>query len=160
MRNLKLFFYVLFLCAFLVSPIYSLDLISPNYLYEFNGSNLGQSSWCSIPGGFTGQPDGAISFVDIPSFMLPTSQDRKGMRMTVDPGEIAFAYACTAVDSDGLPVIIRAKVQADELNVSVALATIRGNLSTWGDVDGSIATHIPKDYHQFSRPGTNLGSCV
>ncbi|HOL96702.1 MAG TPA: formylglycine-generating enzyme family protein [bacterium] len=122
---------------------------SPLLTYEFDKPTLAENGWQEPTGGFSGQPAGSAALIDFPPRLMPSSFDQKGLAVTVQPGQVAFLYPLSPVDTVGEPVMLRLTVLANSPNAAVALATLRGNLNDGTGLDGSIATHIPATAASF-----------
>ncbi len=117
-------------------------------VFEFDQPSLEDNGWFFIPGGFSTQPGGEVSFVELTDW-IPSSSDGRGMMMTVDPGEVAFVMTTFPVHMRGRAAILRAVVRADHPDVSVALAVLKGDYFSGENMDSSIATHIPATAASF-----------
>ncbi|MFH1740898.1 MAG: hypothetical protein ABIH23_17980, partial [bacterium] len=117
--------------------------------YEFDQADLAANGWNEISGGFTGAPPGQISALSFVGSMIPSSQDKVGLRITANAGQVAFIHALQPVATEGLPLILRMTVRANAPGAAVALAALKGSLVTGEAMDGSIATHIPATAASF-----------
>jgi hypothetical protein len=122
---------------------------SVDVLYEFDKMDLAGNEWKEVPGGLLGAAPGQVSAYSFLGQQIPSSNDKVGIMISVDPNEVAFIHALTPIDTGGWPVLIRMTVRADNPNAAIALAALKGNLAA-GATDWSIATHIP----------TTAASCV
>lgn len=130
------------------TPVSSTDKPALLWKYEFEKSTLADCGWTDMPGGFTGKPAGSVATQNFASGWIASSADQKGLAISVDPGEVAFIYAKTPIQTNGRPVLLRLTLRSDGANAAVALAALKGNLSADG-VDGSIATLIPASAQSF-----------
>ena len=121
----------------------------PIVTYEFDKTTLAENGWGEVPGGFLGNPAGTISLVNFSGNQFSSSQDQKGLALTVNPKQVVFIYAVKPINTGGNPVLLRMTVRANASKAAVALVALRGNLSTYSGVDGSIATHIPASAESF-----------
>ncbi|MBN2327475.1 MAG: hypothetical protein JXR73_10000 [Candidatus Omnitrophica bacterium] len=115
----------------------------PDIAYEFNQNSLAANGWGEIPGGFIEAPPAAHAYFDfsVDPTLIPSSADRKGLVVNAQAGQVSFFYALNALQTPN-PVLLRLTARANSPDVQIALAALKGNAST-GEVDGSIATHIP-----------------
>lgn len=120
----------------------------PAFVYEFDQDTLAANGWGEIPGGFTGAPAGTVSVGALSNNTVNRSADQRGLVISVDPGEVAFAYALNAIETNGSPVLLRALVRSDNPNVAIAVAGLKGDLAV-GRADGSIGTVIPFQADRF-----------
>ncbi len=112
-------------------------------MYEFDQTDLFSNGWKEIPGGFTGASPGTVSPLSFVGPFIPSSQDKVGLRIIVNAGQVAFIYGLDPIQTAGAPILLRVTVRADAPGAAVALAALKGDLSSGQAVDGSIATHIP-----------------
>lgn len=125
----------------------------PVLAYEFNQNTLAANGWADVPGGFTGAPAGTINAQGLPSGSHPNSIDQRGLTISVNPGQVAFAFALSPINTNGNPVLLRAAVRADSADAAVALAGLKGDLAA-GRADGSIGTAIPFKMDRYvNQPG-------
>ncbi len=119
--------------------ITSIDVIAPMQTYEFGESGLAESGWAEIPGGFSGAIPGRISMQGFnnPS-IIPSSQDQKGMAIQVEPGQVAFVYATTPIQTNGSPILLRAMMRSTSQNAAIWCVGLKGDLSKTEQVDGSL----------------------
>lgn len=122
----------------------------PDLVYEFAETTLAANGWGEVPGGFLGAEPGAVGFIDYLQDMVPSTLDRKGLLLSVQPGQVAFVYALNDFDTQGYPVLLRMTVRSDAPGAQAALVALRGDLAGGVSVDGSIATHIPANSGAFS----------
>ncbi len=115
------------------------DAIIPIAIFEFDQPTLAENGWTVIPGGFAGAEPGTVEPAALEAGEIPSSIDGKGLKITTGPSEIAFTYAQTAVSTGGHPVLVRMSVRADNPNASVFLVGFKGDLTTFQNVDGSLA---------------------
>jgi len=127
------------------------NLFPPLQVYEFDKPTLAENGWGEVPGGFLGNPAGTISLVNFSGNQFSSSQDKKGVALTVNPSEVAFVYAKAPIRTGGAPVMLRMTVRADGAEAAVALAALKGNMITQELLDGSIATHIPASAASFQN---------
>jgi hypothetical protein len=118
-------------------------------IYEFDRLDLASCGWKEIPGGFTKAAPGQVSPYAFVGQSIPSSQDQVGLKITVNPKEVAFIHSVAPVETAGGPVLIRARLRADAPAAAVALAALKGNLVTAEALDWSIATHIPASAASF-----------
>ncbi|HOJ59346.1 MAG TPA: M4 family metallopeptidase [bacterium] len=114
----------------------------PILTYEFKENTLDLCGWSPIPGGFSGAAPGSIFVMGFFGDPIPSSTDKRGAMLSVQPGQVAFMYAKEPIATGGRPLLFRAVMSSDGANASVALVALKGNLAA-NAVDGSIATHIP-----------------
>ncbi len=119
--------------------ITSIDVIAPMQTYEFGESSLAESGWAEIAGGFSGAIPGRISMQGFnnPS-IIPSSQDQKGMAIQVEPGQVAFVYATTPIQTNGNPILLRAMMRSTSQNAAIWCVGLKGDLSKTEQVDGSL----------------------
>ncbi|MFB3788483.1 MAG: M4 family metallopeptidase [bacterium] len=113
------------------------------WIYEFGQDSLEANGWNSIPGGFL--PNTSAGIIAARTFFgkpIPSSQDNKGLIVTVESKQVAFLYARDPLPTGGHPMLLRLTVRADDAGAAIALVALKGNLAA-GTADGSIATHIP-----------------
>lgn len=121
----------------------------PLAIYEFDKSTLAECGWVEqFRGGFNGNPAGDASLRASVGSSIPSSKDQTGIAVTVDPGEVTFLNASSAISTGGRPLLLRMAVRASGGAAQVALVALKGDLAK-GTVDGSIATHIPASAAQF-----------
>ncbi len=121
------------------------------YRNDFSAALLEQNGWNEIPGGFTGMEAGGIRCGDFTTDRFISSQDRKGITITVRSGQVELLYAAQAIDTDGYPLLLKMNVRADSPDVAIALGALKGDLVTNQYVDDSIAYQIPVDANAFIR---------
>ena len=112
--------------------------LTPSLVYEFNQPSLDQNHWGIIPGGFTNAPAGAIEPIPFTNEPVPSSKDQKGLAITVQPGQVAFAYGLTPIPTSGNPLLLRIYLRASSPNAIVTLAALKNGLL---QADGSIAAN-------------------
>ena len=117
--------------------------IRPLLVYEFNQNGIAGNGWAEIPGGFTHAAAGSAVTTSIPDLLFPSSKDKQGISVQVQDKQVVFLYAQTPVQTNGVPMLIRALVKANRPEVSITLAALKGNLQSSLGVDGSIATYMP-----------------
>ena len=115
----------------------------PALVYEFDKPTLEANGWTEIPGGFGVAPNGSISLVDYSPNLIPSTQDGKGMTITVQPDQVAFVYADSPILTNGKPALMRMTVRSDAADASIFLAGLKGALAAAKDVDGSVALNNP-----------------
>ena len=118
-------------------------------VYEFDQSSLGGNGLSEISGGFQSSTPGNYQFMDFSENIFPSSEDKRGLGVTVKPGQVTFLYAHNPVVTDGNPVLLRLTVRADNPWAAVALVALRGDLSKNLDVDGSLAMNNPATAQSF-----------
>jgi hypothetical protein len=116
---------------------------APIATYEFDQIDLTSNGWREIPGGFTGTTAGDVSSNTFLGSLIPESQDKVGISITVDPNEVAFIHATEPIQSNGNPLLFVLTARSSAPDAELALAAIKGNLVNAQGLDGSIATHIP-----------------
>lgn len=114
-----------------------------DFVYEFGESSLDQMGWNSRESFIPGTPTGFVLPFNFTEMQIPSSQDNKGIVVLSRSGDVNFLHLTEAINTQGLPVLIRTTVQADSPNAQVALVVLKGNLSTGQNVDSSIALQIP-----------------
>ncbi len=132
-------------------PAGALPDIEPVLTYEFSQDSLAANGWSEIPGGFNSMPPGVAAISDIPSGMIPTSVDGRGLEITVDPGELVFLHSNAPIQAAQGPLLIDLVVRASGSGGQVALVALKGSLATYQDLDGSIATLIPINSVSFAN---------
>lgn len=125
------------------------DRFEPLEVYEFDQIDLEADGWVEIPGGFIEAKAGRITPFDFSPDLIPSSRDGRGLAISVKAGEVALIYPKKPINTRGGPVLIRMTVRADRPEASVALAALKGDLTTGEGVDWSIATHIPATAASF-----------
>lgn len=115
----------------------------PDAYYEFDQIDMAQNGWRDYSPGFSGMTAGQISANNFVGQMMPSSMDKVGVRLSVNPGQVAFMHTLAPIQTNGRPILIRAAVKADRPEAAVALAALQGNLVTGEGIDESIVTHIP-----------------
>ncbi|MBZ0258305.1 hypothetical protein K8I31_19720, partial [bacterium] len=123
--------------------------LQPMVEYNFEQSTLAANGWSELPGGFGGAPAGDFAMTALSPLILPESSDKKGLAITVSPGDVGFMYTTQAVDGGGDPMLVRALMRADFPNASVALGALRGGLTVAGSFDGSMALNFPVTAQQL-----------
>ncbi|MGC9327508.1 MAG: hypothetical protein ACP5I1_07725 [Candidatus Hinthialibacter sp.] len=115
----------------------------PDVAYEFNQNSLAANGWGEIPGSFIEAPAASHAYFDfsVDPSLIPSSADRKGLAVNAQAGQVSFFYALNALQTPN-PILLRLTARSNSPDVQVGLAALKGNIST-GEVDGSIATHIP-----------------
>ena len=119
------------------------DNLQAQTVYEFDQLDLTGNGWAAIPGGFTGATAGKAVANSFVGQLIPSSGDNVGIQIAAGKDEVAFLYTTAPIQTNGLPLLIRATVRSDVAEAAVALAALKGNLSTGEGIDGTIATHIP-----------------
>nr|HQH73245.1 hypothetical protein [bacterium] len=123
--------------------------VSPMLVYEFDKTTMLENGWTDATSGFSGQAPGTAAPITFPPGAFTSSQDQRGLAITVKPGEVAFMQTFFPLQTEGSPLLLRLTVRANAPDASVALAALRGNLNNGNGVDGSIATHIPASAASF-----------
>ncbi len=115
--------------------------------YEFDQAPLASSGWAEIPGGFVpGTVAGSINPISFFGMPIPSSADNKGLAITVQERQVAFAYALQPVNTGGNPVLLRLTLKASAKDATVALAALQGSMTATNE---SLATHIPSTAISF-----------
>ncbi len=112
-------------------------------VYEFDQIDLATNGWVELPGGFTGASAGRILPFDFSPEMIPSSIDSRGLAFSVKTGEVATIHTATPVNTNGAPILIRMTARASASEAAIALAVLKGDVSTGQNLDWSIATHVP-----------------
>lgn len=110
-------------------------------VYEFDRLALDQNGWQSIPGGFTGAPDGRTSSVALDENTIPSSQDKMGLCLSVDPGQVAFIFASQSFQTSGAPALLRLTLRSSSSDATVALGALKGAIA---QADGSLSVVMPR----------------
>ncbi len=118
------------------------------FVIEFEQPTLEENGLIYVAGGFSEFPSGEVTFVEL-SDWIPSSSDGRGMMMEVDPGEVALILTDLPVHIGSRVALLRAVARADQPNVSIALAALKGDRLSADSMDGSIATHIPATAASF-----------
>lgn len=128
-----------------------IQIPDPKMLYrnDFSAASLQQNGWGEIPGGFTGMNAGMSGCGAFPDGSFVSSQDRKGIAITVQSGQVELLYASQAIDAQGYPLLLKMNVRANSPDVAIALGALKGDLATNQNVDGSIAYQIPANANSF-----------
>ncbi|HQH73014.1 MAG TPA: formylglycine-generating enzyme family protein, partial [bacterium] len=108
-----------------------------------------ENGWSEATGGFSGRPAGTAAPIAFPPGAFVSSQDQRGLAITVKPNEVAFVQTLFPLNTAGFPLLMRLTVRANAPEASIALAALRGNLNDMNGVDGSIATHVPASAASF-----------
>lgn len=112
--------------------------------YEFGQSDLTQTGWAELAGGFNGTPAGSIELVDLQAGLFEATADGRGLSLGAASGELAFIFTQAPVDTLGDPILVRAKVRAQGPQASLALGALRGGfLQQQQLLDGSIGITFP-----------------
>ncbi len=112
------------------------------YTFDYVGPSLEDYGWAEIPGGFTGAEAG--------SFIVEPGAASSALKVMVESGQVAFAYALQPIETQGYPILIRMTgMVLGDTNASVALAALKGDLISGMDVDGGIATNFPTTAQGF-----------
>ncbi len=124
--------------------------VEPIRVYEFDLNTLDDNGWAEQPGGFTpGTPAGFVLPIIFTSDPIPTSLDNKGLAIKVRSGDVAMIFASEPVQTNGHPVLFRMNVSADAANAAVWIAGLKGALSSFQEVDGSIGYTNPQNCGAF-----------
>ena len=116
-------------------------------VFDFSDPTLAGNEWSEIPGGFVPDtPAGTVQISALPTGHFTSSQDQKGLAITVHPKQVAFAYSTQPVNTAGKPVILRITLSANAQNVTVTLGVLKGSMQ---ETDGSIATYAPYSAASF-----------
>ncbi|MFB3784800.1 MAG: M4 family metallopeptidase [bacterium] len=118
-------------------------------VYEFDQDTLEADGWFAIPGGFNTADPGTIQPAPLIFGLIPSSRDKKGLAVTVSPGQVAFLAASSALPTGGKPVLLRMTAQADAPNASLFVVALKGGLAGNQGVDGSLAYHNPVSAAQY-----------
>ncbi len=118
------------------------------FVIEFEQPTIEENGLIYVAGGFSEFPSGEVTFVEL-SDWIPSSSDGQGMMMEVDPGEVALILTDLPVHIGSRVALLRAVARADQPNVSIALAALKGDRLSADSMDGSIATHIPASAASF-----------
>ncbi|HPA46065.1 MAG TPA: hypothetical protein PK395_09900 [bacterium] len=105
---------------------------------EFHLSTLAENGWAEIPGGFSSATPGSLSLVSFTAGQFTSSQDSKGLAITVDPGEVTFLLTQTAISTNGHHALMRAKIRSSGPSAQVFIGALKGNLFTGQDLDFSL----------------------
>lgn len=109
-------------------------------VYAFDQPTFEQNGWQSIPGGFTGAPNGAVSSVALDETIFPSSHDKMGLQLTVDPDQVAFIFAAQSFQTNGAPALLRLTLRSNSENAAIAVGALKGPIA---QTDGSISVTIP-----------------
>lgn len=142
--------------------------LEPILVYEFDQPTLAANGWVELPGGFNASPPGAYRLIEFSAGLFPDSVDGRGLRIDAAPGEVAFLFANAPIDNRGAPILLVMTARASSANAGIFLVGLKGNLSTFENVDGSVmvlnpATSVaitdePKQFLLLYEPDT--GSLV
>lgn len=103
--------------------------------YEFANASLEENGGSAIPGGFTpGTKAGSARAIDFTGTPIDSSQDKRGLLLLVNPGEVSFIYANAPVNTQGKPVLLRLTLLADAPDATVTLGVLKGSIQ---QTDGS-----------------------
>lgn len=143
MRNLLFssrFFFLVFLTVHLSILAHALE---PIRVYEFERLTLAENGWAEqFKGGFMNAQPGTAELQGFFGSFIPSSKDKRGLSIVVDPGQVTFLNTVEPILAEGKPVLLRMAVRSDGPGAQVALVALKGDLGK-GLADGSIATHIP-----------------
>jgi len=123
---------------------------SPDRIYEFDSPSLTESGWVELPGGFGGANPGDVhieAFTDTP---FAATKDNTGLSIGVQPGEVVFIHAENPVHTNNHPVLMRLNIRARSSDVHVDFMALRGDLTTYEQVDGSIALNAPANAQAYT----------
>lgn len=115
----------------------------PILVYEFDQPDLAANGWMELPGGFGGLTPGSHELVDFPDGLFPHSADGKGLRIRANPNQVSFLFANQPIDTQGNPILLRMTARAESANAGVFLVGLKGDLSTFENVDGSVVVLNP-----------------
>lgn len=118
-------------------------------VYEFGQDTLEADGWFAIPGGFNSAEPGTIQPAPLIFGLIPSSKDKRGLAVTVQPGQVAFLAASAALPTGGQPVLLRMTAQADAPNASLFVVALKGGLAGNQGVDGSLAYNNPVSAAQY-----------
>ncbi len=118
-------------------------------VYEFDQPSLSANGWSELPGGFVNATPGSIILQTFDGDPIPSSEDKRGLALTVNPTELALLFKIDPIDTNGDPIAIRINARATSSGASLALVAIKGNLISGENLDSSIATLIPSDTQSF-----------
>jgi hypothetical protein len=121
------------------------------YSNDFSAATLQQNGWDEMPGGFNGMDAGMVGCGDFSTDLFSSSQDGKGITITVRAGQVELLYISQAIETYGYPLLLKMNVRSDSPDVAIALGALKGDLITNQYVDGSIAYQIPADANAFIR---------
>jgi hypothetical protein len=126
------------------------EFLIPEIQYELNKTSMEENDWSTIPGGFVeNTPTGEIfSYIQLNECIL-SSDDHVGIKISVSHGEIVLIHSQEGIQTNGYPVLMRMLLRADNVNASIALTALKGNLNTFKNVDGSIGSIIPSTCKSF-----------
>lgn len=126
----------------------------PDVVYEFSSPTIEMNGWNIIPGGFENRPAGSISVASSIRSFIASSFDNSGLVITVNPGEVVFAYSTAPIISN-TPSLLRMIVRSQGAHASIALVALDGDLSK-GQSDGSMGYIIPQSSESFSQTEKSL----
>ncbi|MDX9754206.1 MAG: hypothetical protein RBU29_09620, partial [bacterium] len=111
-------------------------------VHEFAEDSLSQTGWNEIPGGFGNATPGVyrIGYALLPG-LIPSSQDQKGMQVSVRAGEVTFLYA-PSLDLQNKHFYARMTLRSDGADVQLVLGALRGDMATQYNLDGSLEMHL------------------
>jgi len=67
-----------------------------------------------------------------------SSQDNRGLAITVGPGEVTFLLTQTAIPTSGCHALVRAKIRSSGPSAQVFIGALKGDLFTGRDLDFSL----------------------
>ncbi|HOE10185.1 MAG TPA: hypothetical protein PLQ35_01560 [bacterium] len=110
----------------------------PIAVSEFHLPTLAENGWAEIPGGFSSATPGSTAVVSFTAGQFTSSQDNRGLAITVDPGEVTFLLTQTAVSTNGHHALVRAKIRSSGPSAQVFIGALKGDLFTGQDMDFSL----------------------
>ncbi|MFB3787295.1 MAG: hypothetical protein ACE15F_13100 [bacterium] len=114
-------------------------------VYELDRSTLEECGWWVIPGGFDSRPAGVVyENIIFPPGLFLSSQDEKGIAVSVQPGQVVFLLTRQAVATQGRPALVRAVMRGDSDSAQVVVGALKGNVTSGDNVDGSIGMTLYK----------------
>lgn len=124
------------------------DAIAPARVYEFDQDAFAQSGWVELPGGFDGLTPGRLQMNPTLFNNIPSTQDDRGVGVTVFPNEVAFIHAAEPIDTGGNAVLVRMRLrsilQLDAgTQASFALGFLKGSFADPATIDGSLGMNFP-----------------
>ena len=122
--------------------------------FNFDLQTMEENGWNTIPGGFVPETkSGSVRTVELSGNMIPSSQDKRGIAVTVDNGQVAFFYTKNPINTGGKPILLRMTLRADSADASIVLGVLKGPIQ---QVDGSIATQMPITSSRYVNEEGNI----
>ncbi len=120
--------------------------LTPDYVIEFGGADLASVGWGEI----VQNPPGQTQLIDFIGSFIPDSEDGKGLALTVnpynfeagDPFEYVFLYGAPPIKTVGKHVFMRMTARASDPNVSIFLAGMKADFTTF-EIEGSLVVTNP-----------------